>query len=119
MMGIIKDKYEVMLRSVQWMDEKTKFSAILKVKNMLTNIAYPNELMDDNKLVEYYGTLKIDEDKFYESIFNHQLFVAEREFKKLREPYSKSDWRNWFGAALIDAFYDLTKNVISKLILKF
>ncbi|KAL7013333.1 hypothetical protein ACKWTF_015337 [Chironomus riparius] len=113
MMGIIKEKYEVMLRSVPWMDDKTKFSAVLKVKNMLTNIAYPNELMDDAKLSELYGSIQIDEDKFYESIFKHQVFVAEREFKKLREPYSKSDWRNWFGAAVIDAFYDLTKNVIN------
>lgn len=123
MMDIIKSKYEVMLRLVKWMDEPTRLAALKKVKNMITNIAYPNELLDDKKLLDYYGPMKIDEDKFFESIFNIAFTTRQRGMKKLREPYVKSDWRNWFGAAVIDAFYDLTKNVISNyaldLILEF
>ncbi|XP_070505218.1 neprilysin-2-like [Chironomus tepperi] len=113
MMDMIKAKYDVILRSVEWMDDQTKQSALLKLKNMLTNIAYPNELMDDNKLVDYYGSVTVDETKFYESLFNVQKYSHEQDLKDLRETYSKSDWKNWFGAAVIDAYYDLTKNVIN------
>lgn len=113
MMTIIKDKYEVMLRLVKWMDEPTRLAALKKVKNMITNIAYPNELMDDSKLLELYGPMEIDEDKFFESIIKIHFTTKQRGMKKLREAYIKTDWRNWFGAAVVDAFYDLTKNVIS------
>jgi predicted metalloendopeptidase len=113
MMNVLKERFEVILRNVKWMDEATRFSAILKVKNMMSIIGYHKELMDDSQLTAYYEPLDIDENNYFESVLSIKSYESDRELKKLRETYIKSDWRNWYGAASIDAYNDMTKNVIS------
>jgi len=113
MTNAIKNRFEAILNSMKWMDEATRFSAKLKVKNMLTIVGYPKELMDDSQLIEYYEPLNINENNYFESVLNIWSFETNNSLKKLREPYIKSDWKNWYGAAAIDAYYDMTKNVMS------
>lgn len=54
MVSDIRTEFEDILKTVEWMDEKTRANAIDKAKSMSTHIAYPDELLDDKKLEEFY-----------------------------------------------------------------
>lgn len=54
MVADIRTEFQDILKSVDWMDDETKQNALDKAKSMATHIAYPDELLDDNKLEEFY-----------------------------------------------------------------
>lgn len=90
MVNSIKEEFEAILKTVPWMDDKTRAAALCKVNTMVTHIGYPDELMDDKKLIEFYKNITVDENKYLESILSINIFGTDRAFKKLREPVNKS-----------------------------
>lgn len=54
MVNDIRAEFEEILKQVDWMDDKTRVNAIDKARSMSTHIAYPDELLDDRKLEEFY-----------------------------------------------------------------
>lgn len=55
--GIVKDLKQTfleILQTVDWMDDITRVRAHEKAEAMESHIAYPNELLDDSKIEEYY-----------------------------------------------------------------
>lgn len=50
----IRAEFETILKEVEWMDDETRKNALDKAKSMATHIAYPDELLDDTKLEEFY-----------------------------------------------------------------
>lgn len=117
MVNAIKVEFEEILKTVPWMDETTRTAGLSKVKSMVTHIGYPDELMDDNKLTDFYKTVKVDEDKYLESILSINIFGTDRAFKKLREPVNKTDWITHSKPAVVNAFYSSIENSIRELIL--
>lgn len=55
MVGNIRTEFKQIVRNVDWMDDKTRESAYEKIDAMTTHIAYPDELLDDRKLEDFYG----------------------------------------------------------------
>lgn len=55
----IRNEFEDILKSVSWMDEKTRTNAIDKAKSMSTHIAYPDELLDNKKLEAFYEDVSL------------------------------------------------------------
>lgn len=51
----IRSEFLNILEDVDWMDDKTKKSAVDKAGSMATHIAYPQELLDNEKLKEFYS----------------------------------------------------------------
>lgn len=58
MVGNIRSEFKNIVRNVDWMDDKTRQSALEKVDAMTTHIAYPDELLDNNKLIGFYGNVR-------------------------------------------------------------
>lgn len=58
MVADIRAEFQDILKQVDWMDEETKKNALDKAKSMSTHIAYPDELMNDRKLEEFYGDVR-------------------------------------------------------------
>lgn len=112
MVKSIQDEFENILRKVEWMDEKTRNAAIEKAKSMTAHIAYPDELMDDNKLIEYYEHLTIDQNRFFESVLNLSLFDSGKVLMTYRKPINRSDWETHASVAVINAFYNANENSI-------
>ncbi|XP_070505178.1 neprilysin-2-like isoform X2 [Chironomus tepperi] len=108
----IRHEFNDILKTVPWMDDSTRTAAQSKMKKMIYNIGYPDELMNDIKLTEFYNLLKINENNFFKSILNVKKFEIDRSFMALNEPFNKSDWRYFSGASVVNAFYDPTKNSI-------
>lgn len=94
------------------MDEKTRSSALDKAATMASHIAYPDELLDDKKLEEFYQNLELSEDNYLESILNLTLFGTEYSFSKLRKPVNKTDWLSHARPAIVNAFYSSIENSI-------
>lgn len=53
-MKYIKDSFVEILKNLEWMDETTRQKALSKVSKMMDYVGYPNELLNDNLLEEYY-----------------------------------------------------------------
>jgi predicted metalloendopeptidase len=115
MTDAIKSEFESMLNSVSWMDDKTRFAALSKIKKMEKHIGHPNELMDDKKLIEYYKDVKIDEKELLLSVLNVNIFGLKWKTKRFREVVNKTDWLEHSDAAMVNAFYDFLENSTSKL----
>ena len=110
----IKVEFEKILKTVPWMDDITRVSALAKVKSMVTHIGYPDELMDDQKLIDFYKNITVDENKYLESILKINIFGTNRAFNKLREPVNKTDWITHAKPAVVNAFYSSIENSIRK-----
>lgn len=100
------------------MDEETKKAALDKAESMSTHIAYPDELLNDTKLEEFYRKLEISPGNYLQSMLNLTLFGTEYSFEKLRQPVNKSDWISHGRPAIVNAFYSSIENSIRKLTVK-
>lgn len=114
MVNAIKKEFEDILKSVPWMGEKTRDSALTKIKTMHTHIGHPDELMDDQKLTDFYKAVKVDDDKYLESILSIKRFDNDRDFNKLHLPVNKTDWIKHSKQAQVNAFYSSLENSISE-----
>ncbi|CAH0557229.1 unnamed protein product [Brassicogethes aeneus] len=114
-MEMVKDiraEFLNILKNVEWMDDKTRVNALEKAKSMSTHIGYPDELMDDKKLEEFYGNLELDSNNYLRSILNLTLFGTRFSFKRLREPVNKTDWITHGRPAVVNAYYSSIENSI-------
>ena len=50
----IKDEFIQILKEVEWFDKKTADYAILKARAIKTYIGYPDELLNDTLVEEFY-----------------------------------------------------------------
>uniref|UniRef100_A0A4Y0BJM9 Neprilysin, neutral endopeptidase 2 n=1 Tax=Anopheles funestus TaxID=62324 RepID=A0A4Y0BJM9_ANOFN len=113
MVNDIKSVFIDILKKVDWMDEVTRASALEKVSAMATHIGYPDELMDDGKIAEYYKDLEFQPDSNYlNTILHIKKFDTTKAFKKLRMPVNKTDWITHSKPAIVNAFYSSIENSI-------
>lgn len=112
MVNSIKAEFEQILNKVTWMDDITRAAALVKARNIVTHIGYPDELMDDNKLIEYYKKVSVDGAKFLESVLSIQTLATDLVYEKLRMPVNKTDWRTHSNAAVVNAAYSSIENSI-------
>ncbi|XP_059218296.1 neprilysin-2 isoform X2 [Stomoxys calcitrans] len=112
MVNNIRDVFHNILDTVSWMDDTTKEEAKRKLKHMTTHIGYPDEMLDNEKLEEYYRKLDIDADKYFESFLKMNVFGTDYSFNKLRLPVNKTDWIRHARPAVVNAFYSAIENSI-------
>ncbi|XP_038216679.1 neprilysin-2 [Zerene cesonia] len=112
MVDDIRQQFSKTLSEVEWMDSMTRQAALDKAQAMAAHIAYPNELLDNQKLTEFYSGLEMSTDKLMESVLNLTLFGTEYLFSKLREPVNKTDWVTHGRPAIVNAFYSSIENSI-------
>uniref|UniRef100_A0A2S2NXH3 Neprilysin n=1 Tax=Schizaphis graminum TaxID=13262 RepID=A0A2S2NXH3_SCHGA len=104
--GIREENYKI-LSSVDWLDDETRKNAIDKAKSITQYIAYPDELLDDNKLNAYYENLEFHNKDFLTLILKVTKFETDLIIHRLRQPVNKSDWIFHSDLAHVNAFqYD-------------
>lgn len=114
MFNSIKAEFEQILSKVSWMDETTRAAALVKARNIVTHIGYPDELMDDKKLIEYYKKVTVDGAKFLESVLSIQTLATDLVYEKLRMSVNKTDWKTHSNSAVVNAAYSSIENSIRK-----
>lgn len=116
MVNSIHNIFDQILNTLDWMDSKTKHEAKRKLKAMVPHIGYPDEMLDNDKLADYYDKLEIDPDKYFESFIRMNQFGTDYSFSKLRVPFNKTAWLRHARPAIVNAFYSSIENSIRKLI---
>lgn len=108
----IQKEFVNILRGVSWMDDGTRAAAIEKAKSMTSHIAYPDELIDNNKLEEYYQGLELEPDSLLQNVLRVRTFKDVHLIKKLRQPVNKTDWEAHTMPATVNAAYSPLENSI-------
>lgn len=57
MVGDIREEFKEILKTSEWIDPVTKRSALKKAEFMTAHIGHPVELLDDDKVEEYFQTV--------------------------------------------------------------
>lgn len=100
------------LNSVEWMDKKTRALALEKAYGMHIHIAYPNELLDDSKLKEYYDGLIIRPGSLLDNVMQIRKFMRHRKIIQFREAINKTDWQTHSRVTAVNAYNSLMENSI-------
>lgn len=100
------------LNTASWMDEKTKVAAIAKANSMHFHIAHPNELVDNNKMNEYYNDLELQSNSLLDNLLRIRTFNNKNLIKQLRKPINKTDWETHSMILSVNAYYSHTENSI-------
>lgn len=89
MLTEIKSKLITLLSAVGWFDEETRRNAIEKVEAIKSIVAYPDELMDDEKIEEYYADLaNLEGGSFLEIVVRLMKFMWKDEMEVVKLPYN-------------------------------
>lgn len=110
MVNSIKSEFKETLQTVSWMDSKTRQAALAKVEKMEEHVGYPNELMDDSKLITFFKDLQIPSDQYLKSVLNLHKFRVASEMSKFRLPINKTDWEMHSDVAIANAYYSWLEN---------
>ncbi|VDK75200.1 unnamed protein product [Cylicostephanus goldi] len=83
-----------------------------KTKKMLRLIAYPDFILNERKLDEFYKGLELNEyDSYGEVLEKVAVWNIKAVFERLTKPLDRTDYN--FNSAAVNAYYD-TLNSISK-----
>lgn len=91
LVGYLMKEFKHILKNIDWMDEVTKAKALEKADAFKVWIGYPDELMNDTLVNEYYEKLEIIPDEYFRNVFAHTKFITDKLSLKLREKY-KTEW---------------------------
>lgn len=85
-----------MVSQLVWMTEKTKQAAYDKIHKMVKEVGWPEFVMDDARLTEYYSGLDFNSTGGNYGLMQEELerFVKLREIETLHEKhiYDRRDW---------------------------
>ncbi|XP_054266542.1 neprilysin-2-like [Macrosteles quadrilineatus] len=106
---IRQEMYKV-LQEVDWMDNVTRSQALYKVLKIQDNIGYPDELLDTSKIEQHYEGLVLDGEHYFEELLKLSRWEDNYNYRQLRQPVNKTDWREHSNVAIANAFYDPLEN---------
>ena len=113
MISYIRAAFDGMLDKVDWMDEITRDKAKKKLKNMDQFIAYPDEMLDESIIEEFYGPLdSMSSVTYLQNDLKLNKFSTARALKQLREKIDTKHWTEHYVVALVNAFYNPDVNSI-------
>ncbi|KAK6032688.1 peptidase family M13 [Ostertagia ostertagi] len=106
-----RESFQEMLTENTWMDEKTKKSAIQKSLEMLSQIAYPDFILNGKELDNHYDNFSVSEnDSYSDMVEKISRWDIEFDFKRLIKPVERDEYD--FNAAVVNAYYAPDVNAI-------
>ncbi|EDO40869.1 predicted protein, partial [Nematostella vectensis] len=78
--------------TVDWMDEETKAAAKRKATALTENIAYPDWILDDEKLTGYYQQMSIGNESYFNNVISVGCFSNEQRVQDYNQPLDKNVW---------------------------
>ncbi|CAH1395389.1 unnamed protein product [Nezara viridula] len=108
----IREEMYKILEAVEWMDDETREHALTKAKAMTEHIAYPDELLENDKLEKFYSGYEITDGDFLEAVLNTTKFAFEFNFGRLRDLVNKTEWFSHGRPTIVNAYYNSIENSI-------
>ncbi|CAH1115507.1 unnamed protein product [Psylliodes chrysocephalus] len=112
MMLEIKQEFSNSVKSLTWIDSKTKDAIFEKLKEMFTLIGYPNWMFEKGELDKYYKSIIIKPDTFLENMVNIITSDAKENMNLLRETPKRDDWCG--NPAVVDSYYVPSRNSLGR-----
>ncbi|CAD6225915.1 GSCOCT00005792001.2-RA-CDS [Cotesia congregata] len=113
----VKNKFIEIVNSSKWLDSNTKIEIIDKVASIQTVIGYPDELLNDDQLKNYFEGLEITRDNFYKNYLNAKLFEKKiinfQTFNKVSSVKTGVDLFTFMYEEPNNAMYDIFDNFMS------
>ncbi|KAJ8720050.1 hypothetical protein PYW07_012093 [Mythimna separata] len=85
MIDELKNSLAHLVGQARWMDDNTKVATYQKIIEMKTLIGFPDWLLEDGKLEEYYEGIEIDPEKHLENMININQVKTKKVLNKFRE----------------------------------
>ena len=104
--------FKAQVKTLDWMDFRTKRKALEKANRVEGYIGYPHWLKDPDAVAEYYKGLRFTNNSFFKNILTMMKWIAEKQIKEYSSPVDRS-WTS-DSPAEADAFYDDERNAISE-----
>ncbi|KAK4879429.1 hypothetical protein RN001_007575 [Aquatica leii] len=109
----IRDEFMKILETLNWLDDKTRKNAIQKLSLMKICVGYPNELLDDVAVNNFYKNLTINFTTYLSAIMSINIFEFRNTFKRLKQPVKNCYWIDRsLKVTMINAVYYPTTNGI-------
>ncbi|XP_015834804.2 neprilysin isoform X1 [Tribolium castaneum] len=106
----IKSAFMEHVKTISWMDQKTRTATLEKSKEMISFIGYPDWLLDKGALEIYYQGITLANNTYLDNMMSFiKLYVPSKleDFRKINE-------RNWSTDPLsVNAFNSFTNNAIN------
>ncbi|GFO40521.1 endothelin-converting enzyme 1, partial [Plakobranchus ocellatus] len=112
--AIVKDlrnAFSSMVAGNTWMSEEAIEKARDKLGRMEAKVAYPDYLMDDERLNSLYEDIPADELKYLETLAEYRKFKTLMDLQKVRERPDRKEWISAYPAS-VDYGYDQVENEI-------
>lgn len=113
---LIHQEFLKTLQNVPWLGEQSKVAAISKALAMNFDIGFPDELLDDQKLNDYYDGLELHSSSLLMNVMRVNQFYGNLKKRHLRMPIDRHEWTERAKRTTkVDAFYGVSQNTICKL----
>ncbi|KAG1683791.1 Neprilysin-2 [Nymphon striatum] len=88
----IRDVLTKTISTVDWMDEETRKTALSKIKATKVYIGYPEPMIDDNVINDYYKNVNISHTRHYQNVRNLRRFSNDDHYSVLFYPRKKTEY---------------------------
>lgn len=112
MVDYIREEFLRILDEIDWMDEETRDEARSKARAISHFIGYPDELLRDELIEDYYKGIELRRNNFYANTRLLRIWSTNYAFSQLRKPNKRGDWKKHARAAVVNAFYNPIENSI-------
>ncbi|KAJ8667858.1 hypothetical protein QAD02_009521, partial [Eretmocerus hayati] len=107
---IIKSFRQSFLRA-NWMSAYTKSKAIEKLDSMESLVAYPEEMLVDKKMNDFYKKLNLGLESSLQNDVKLSTFMFEAALERLGTPHNRLDWTQAYeDLTLVNAHYKPREN---------
>ncbi|KAE9415184.1 hypothetical protein Angca_010241, partial [Angiostrongylus cantonensis] len=112
MVNYVQEAFQDMLVENDWLDSSTKASALDKARNIRRVIGYPDFILDDKKLDDFYSGLSVLEtDSYGQMTEKLARWRNDLEFLSLIMRANRSEVN--FNPAIVNAFYNQISTTIT------
>lgn len=110
----ISKEFEKLLHQNTWMDSATKEEALRKLHAMNSNIAYPNELLNDTIIEEFYKYVQLNQSNYLQSAVAIDQHSKNFLCRRFHQPVNRNDWIDQSSTIYVNANYHGKSNSIRK-----
>eukprot|EP00095_Tigriopus_kingsejongensis_P002953 snap_masked-scaffold243_size241480-processed-gene-1.14 protein:Tk02953 transcript:snap_masked-scaffold243_size241480-processed-gene-1.14-mRNA-1 annotation:"PREDICTED: neprilysin-2-like" len=108
----VRESFTEIINDIEWMDDVTKGKAIEKLVAMDQMIGYPDEILEEDKVTSRYEGVVVEDGKYFASFLSLRRRSRTFGYEQLREEIDKKAWHELGIVAMVNAFYDWSKNMI-------
>uniref|UniRef100_A0A673FXG5 Endothelin-converting enzyme 1 n=1 Tax=Sinocyclocheilus rhinocerous TaxID=307959 RepID=A0A673FXG5_9TELE len=108
MVSEIKWAFEGSLKTVGWMDPKTKKAAKEKADAIYNMVGYPKFIMKPKELDMVFNDFDVVSDLYFQNVMNYYNFSARVTANQLRKAPNRDQWS--MTPPTVNAYYNPTKN---------